>query len=55
MIYKIGWYFSDNIDKGALSEVFLAISPKVEGVSGKFYSNKCEEEELLRLGRNLIV
>ena len=45
MIYKIGWYFSDNIDKGALSEVFLTISPKVEGVTGKYYSNKCEEEE----------
>ncbi len=45
MIYKIGWYFSDTIDKGALSEVFLATSPTVEGVSGKFYSNKCEEEQ----------
>ena len=45
MIYNIGWYFSDTIDKGALSEVFLATSPKVEGISGKYYSNKCEEEQ----------
>ena len=45
MIYNIGWYFSDSIDKGDLSEVFLATPPKVEGVSGKNYSNKCEEEQ----------
>lgn len=45
IIYKIGWYFSDTVDKGAISEVFLATSPKVEGVSGKYFSNKCEEEQ----------
>ena len=30
MIYKVGWYFSDTVDKGAISEVFLATSPKIE-------------------------
>jgi len=45
LIYKIGSLFADSVEKGAESEVFLAISPKVEGVSGKYYSNKCVEDQ----------
>ena len=45
MIYWVGSFFADKPSDGAMSEVFLATSPTVEGVSGKYYSNKCQEDQ----------
>lgn len=44
MIYKIGLRFVDTPADGAKSEIYLATSPEVEGVSGKYFSNKCKED-----------
>lgn len=45
MIYKVGLIFMSTPADGAKSEVYLASSSEVEGVSGKFFSNKCKEEK----------
>ena len=47
MIYK--WTLKlgmmSSVADGARSEIYLATSPEVEGVTGKFYSNKCREAQ----------
>lgn len=46
LIYKvIGPRIAISPEVGAESEVFLATSPSVEGVTGKYFSNKCEEDK----------
>ncbi|MGI6104767.1 MAG: SDR family NAD(P)-dependent oxidoreductase [Raoultibacter sp.] len=46
LIYNVvGPIIATSPEEGAKSEVFLATSPSVEGVSGKYYSNKCEEDK----------
>lgn len=45
MIYKIGLHFMVTPAEGARSEIYLATSPEVEGISGKYFSNKCIEAQ----------
>ncbi|MHC6178318.1 Rossmann-fold NAD(P)-binding domain-containing protein [Clostridium sp. JNZ X4-2] len=45
IIYKVGLLFMSKPEDGAKSEIYLASSPKVEGVSGKFFSHKCKEDK----------
>lgn len=47
LIYKVAYKFGkmSSIADGARSEIFMAVSPDVEGVSGKFYSNKCKVQQ----------
>lgn len=42
IIYKIGLLFMSSPEKGARSEIYLASSPSLENVTGKFYSHKCK-------------
>ncbi|XP_068126685.1 retinol dehydrogenase 14 [Hyperolius riggenbachi] len=42
----ISWALFKTPEEGALTSVYLASSPEVEGVSGKYFGN-CKEEELL--------
>lgn len=44
-IYKIALPFVSKPEDGAKSEIYLASSPEVEGVSGKYYSHKCKEDQ----------
>lgn len=46
-IYKVSLKLGlmSSIADGARSEIFMAVSPDVEGLSGKYYSNKCREEQ----------
>lgn len=44
-IYKIGLLFMSKPEEGAKSEIYLASSPEMEGISGKFYSHKCKEDK----------
>lgn len=45
LIYKVGLLFMSTSADGAKSEIYLASSSEVEGVSGKFYSNKCKVDK----------
>lgn len=47
LIYKVTFQFRLVAPpaKGAESEIFLATSPSLEGVSGKYFSNKCVEDQ----------
>jgi NAD(P)-dependent dehydrogenase (short-subunit alcohol dehydrogenase family) len=46
LFFKIGSFlgFCKNIQQGAATETLLAVSPKVEGVNGKFFAD-CKETE----------
>ena len=45
LVYKATMWSFDKPDVACKSEVYLATSPDVEGVSGRFYSNKCKEQQ----------
>lgn len=42
LIYKIGLLFMSKPINGARSEIYLAISNEVEGISGKYFNDKCK-------------
>jgi hypothetical protein len=45
IIYKVGLIFMSKPKDAAQSEVYLASSPEVEGVSGEYFSNKCKKDK----------
>lgn len=45
LIYKIGFRFMGTPEDGAKSEIFLATAPSIEGISGKYFNNKCIETQ----------
>ncbi|MEJ8305162.1 SDR family oxidoreductase [Saccharibacillus sacchari] len=44
LIYKVALRFMAKPEDGAKSEIYLATSPEVEGVSGKYFSHQCKED-----------
>ena len=44
-IYKLGAWFATNADDGCKSEVYLVVSDELEGVTGKYYSEKWKESQ----------
>lgn len=45
MIFKIALLFMDKVEDGARASIYLATSPEVQNVTGKFYSNKAKPEK----------
>ncbi len=45
LIFKIALLFMDKPEKGAMTGVYLAISPEVEQVTGKFFNSREKEEQ----------
>ncbi len=45
LVFKAALLFMDKPEKGAMTSLFLATSPKVEHVTGKFFSNRMKEEQ----------
>ncbi|MDR2415446.1 MAG: hypothetical protein LBD75_02285 [Candidatus Peribacteria bacterium] len=43
--FKLASYVVDKPEKGAMTSIYLAISPEVEGITGKFFSNREKEEK----------
>eukprot|EP01102_Stenamoeba_stenopodia_P004266 TRINITY_DN14597_c0_g1_i1.p1 TRINITY_DN14597_c0_g1~~TRINITY_DN14597_c0_g1_i1.p1 ORF type:complete len:304 (+),score=66.57 TRINITY_DN14597_c0_g1_i1:72-983(+) len=41
-VYKLGWWFMKTIEQGAATTVYVAASPQLEGVGGKYFDN-CNE------------
>lgn len=46
LYHLVSWIFFKTPEEGARTSVYLASSPEVEGVSGKYFGD-CKEEELL--------
>lgn len=44
MIFKIALFVMDKPEKGAMTSIYLASSPDVEGVTGKFFGNRNNNE-----------
>lgn len=40
IVFKIALLFMDKIEDGAMTSIYLATSPEVEGVSGEFFDNR---------------
>lgn len=51
MLFKIGRHFLISSKKGAMTSVFLATSPKVNRVTGKYFV-RCKEKKTSRLAQN---
>ncbi len=45
LIFKIALLFMDKVEDGARASIYLATSPEVQNVTGKFYSNKAKPEK----------
>ncbi len=45
LIFKIALLFMDKPEKGAMTGIYLATSPEVEQVTGKFFNNREKEEQ----------
>ena len=45
LVFKIAARFTDKPETGAVTSIYLATSPKVEGVTGQFYDNKAKIEK----------
>jgi NAD(P)-dependent dehydrogenase (short-subunit alcohol dehydrogenase family) len=40
LVFKIAYRFMDNVQDGAMTSIYLATSPQVEGITGKFFDNR---------------
>lgn len=40
MVFKIALRFMDKVEDGAMTSIYLASSPEVEGVTGQFFDNR---------------
>jgi NAD(P)-dependent dehydrogenase (short-subunit alcohol dehydrogenase family) len=45
LIFKLASYVMDKPEKGAMTSIYLATSPEVEGITGKFFGNREKEEK----------
>jgi NAD(P)-dependent dehydrogenase (short-subunit alcohol dehydrogenase family) len=45
LIFKLASHVVDKPEKGAMTSIYLATSPEVEGVTGKFFGNREKEEK----------
>lgn len=45
LIFKVALLVMDKVEDGARSEIYLASSDELKGISGQFYSNKCKPEK----------
>lgn len=45
LVFKAGLLFMDKPEKGAVTSIYLATSPEVEHVTGKFFNNRKKEEK----------
>jgi NAD(P)-dependent dehydrogenase (short-subunit alcohol dehydrogenase family) len=45
LIFNVAAYIVDKPEKGAMTSIYLATSPEVEGITGKFFSNREKEEK----------
>jgi NAD(P)-dependent dehydrogenase (short-subunit alcohol dehydrogenase family) len=44
-IFKIALLFMDKPEKGAMTSIYLATSPDVENITGRFFSSRAKEEK----------